>query len=134
MRERPPASQTPAAWERAARSSRAGLLLVALLLAVYVPGQFSIPVVDRDEARFAQIEARHVRRADDPYRVLGVSRDMTTEEIRSAWLKLVTAHHPDRALARGLPPEAVTIANERLAALNGAWERIGRERGAKAIL
>jgi DnaJ like chaperone protein len=84
-----------------------------------------------DEARFAQIEARHVRRADDPYRVLGVSRDMTTEEIRSAWLKLVTAHHPDRALARGLPPEAVTIANERLAALNGAWERIGRERGAK---
>lgn len=29
-------------------------MLAALLLAVYVPGQFSIPVVDRDEARFAQ--------------------------------------------------------------------------------
>jgi 4-amino-4-deoxy-L-arabinose transferase-like glycosyltransferase len=40
--------------ERWTRTSRAGILLVLLLLAVYVPGQFSIPVVDRDEARFAQ--------------------------------------------------------------------------------
>jgi 4-amino-4-deoxy-L-arabinose transferase-like glycosyltransferase len=40
--------------ERSARTWRAGILLTLLLLAVYVPGQFSIPVVDRDEARFAQ--------------------------------------------------------------------------------
>ncbi|MCC5823816.1 MAG: glycosyltransferase family 39 protein [Phycisphaerales bacterium] len=40
--------------EHAARSTKAGLVLVALLLAVYLPGLFSIPVVDRDEARFAQ--------------------------------------------------------------------------------
>jgi 4-amino-4-deoxy-L-arabinose transferase-like glycosyltransferase len=50
----PPNNRSHAAWEQAARSFPAGLLLVALLLAVYVPGQFSIPVVDRDEARFAQ--------------------------------------------------------------------------------
>lgn len=49
-----PEGRPPAAMERTARSVRAGLLLVALLLAVYVPGLFSIPVVDRDEARFAQ--------------------------------------------------------------------------------
>lgn len=40
--------------EHRARSAPAGLVLVALLLAVYLPGFFSIPVVDRDEARFAQ--------------------------------------------------------------------------------
>ena len=36
---------------------------------------------------------------------------------------------PDRALARGLPPEAVAIATHRLAAINAAWDRIAAERG-----
>jgi DnaJ like chaperone protein len=82
-----------------------------------------------DEAKFGQIEARHVRRADDPYRILGVTREMATAEIRAAYLKLVGEHHPDRAIARGLPVEAVAIATERLAALSTAWDRIQRERG-----
>ncbi len=40
--------------ERFARSPAAAWVLILLLLAVYVPGMISIPVVDRDEARFAQ--------------------------------------------------------------------------------
>lgn len=40
--------------ERFARRPAAGAALVLLLLAVYLPGLRSIPVVDRDEARFAQ--------------------------------------------------------------------------------
>ena len=35
-------------------SASAGLALILLCLTVYVPGLFSIPVIDRDEARFAQ--------------------------------------------------------------------------------
>ncbi len=81
-----------------------------------------------DAARFGQIEARHVRRADDPYVALGVSREMSLAEIRTAYLRLVEEHHPDRAIARGLPPEAVTIANERMTALNAAWAKISAER------
>jgi DnaJ like chaperone protein len=42
---------------------------------------------------------------------------------------LVAEHHPDRATARGLPPEAVRIATKRLAAINAAWDRIAAERG-----
>ena len=34
-----------------------------------------------------------------------------------------------REIARGLPPEAVRIATERLAVINAAWERIAAERG-----
>jgi DnaJ like chaperone protein len=81
-----------------------------------------------DDARFARIEARHVRRADDPYVILGVGRDLGLDAIRRVWLALVAEHHPDRAIARGLPQDAVAIANERLAAINGAWERIQAER------
>jgi DnaJ like chaperone protein len=83
-----------------------------------------------DDASFARIEARHVRRADDPYVRLGVNRGMNTEAIRAAWKALVNEHHPDRAVARGLPVEAIAIANERLAAINEAWARIRAERGA----
>lgn len=90
-----------------------------------VAGIFSL-----DAAQFAQIEARHVHRADDPYVALGVSRDAPLADIRAAWLKLVAEHHPDRAIARGLPAEAVAIATERLQALNGAWRRIQAERDA----
>lgn len=81
-----------------------------------------------DESRFVQIEARHVLRPDDPYRVLGVSCDASDAEVRQAWLRLVSAHHPDKAIARGLPREAIAIATERLSAINQAWERIQRER------
>jgi DnaJ like chaperone protein len=77
---------------------------------------------------FSQIEARHVRRADDPYRILGVTRVMSLPEIRQAWRGLVSEHHPDRALGRGLPPEAIAIATERLVAINAAWARISAER------
>ena len=39
---------------RLARSPIGGVVLVLLCCAVYLPGQFRIPPVDRDEARFAQ--------------------------------------------------------------------------------
>ena len=41
---------------------------------------------------------------------------------------LVAENHPDREIARGLPPEAVKIATERVATINAAWERIAAER------
>lgn len=82
--------------------------------------------------RFAEIEARHVRRHDDPYLVLGVTRATETATIRKRYLALVAEHHPDRQIARGLPPEAIKLANRQLAAFNTAWERIEAERAALA--
>jgi DnaJ like chaperone protein len=77
-----------------------------------------------DEAGFAAIEARHVRLAEDPYAVLGVSPDIDDAGLKARHRKLVRDNHPDRELARGLPPEAVKIATERLAAINAAHDRI----------
>lgn len=82
-----------------------------------------------DEAGFARIEARHLRRRDDPYLVLGASREMSDEDLKRRHRALVLENHPDREIARGLPAEAVTIATRRLAAINAAWDAISRERG-----
>ncbi|MBF9233603.1 TerB family tellurite resistance protein [Microvirga alba] len=80
------------------------------------------------EVEFERIAARHVRRADDPYLVLKADRSFSDDELKKHYRKLVAEHHPDREIARGLPPEAVKIATERLAIINAAWERIAAER------
>ncbi|MFN3673911.1 MAG: TerB family tellurite resistance protein [Bosea sp. (in: a-proteobacteria)] len=82
-----------------------------------------------NEAGFARIEARHARRPEDPYLVLGASRDMDDASLKQLYRRLVAETHPDREIARGLPEEAVAIATRRLAAINAAWDMIERERG-----
>ncbi len=81
------------------------------------------------EREFDCVAARHVRRAGDPYLVIGADRAMSDAELKSHYRRLVAEIHPDREIARGLPPEAVRIATERLAAVNDAWARIRAERG-----
>lgn len=80
---------------------------------------------------YARIEARHVRRADDPYAVLDLSAEASDVEVKQRWRALVAAHHPDRITGRGLPPAAVKLANDRVAALNAAYGRIAELRDFK---
>ncbi|MBL8708597.1 MAG: molecular chaperone DjiA [Rhodospirillaceae bacterium] len=67
----------------------------------------------------------------DPYTLLGVRREQSDEEIRAAWRRLMRENHPDKLMAEGLPPEFVALANEKVASLNAAYDRIAKERGIK---
>ncbi|SFA97905.1 DnaJ like chaperone protein [Poseidonocella pacifica] len=79
---------------------------------------------------FRALRARFVPDAiPDPYTVLGVARDAPKEEVRRAWRRQVRESHPDRMMARGVPKEAVAMAERRLIALNRAWEEIGGKHG-----
>lgn len=81
------------------------------------------------EAHFESILARHADTGQaDPYVVLGIERGLPFEEVRRQYRKLVTRNHPDKLIARGIPEEFVAIANSRLAAINGAYEALERER------
>ena len=78
-----------------------------------------------DERRFKTIRAQFVDEAErDPYDVLGVDPDASKETIRAAWRQLVRESHPDQMMARGVPEEAVKLAERRLVAINRAWEDI----------
>lgn len=84
-----------------------------------------------DEVDFEQIVARHVRREDfDPYRVLGIAPDADLVSVKKRYRSLVAENHPDRLSARGVPPEFIAIANDRMATLNAAFEAIERQRRA----
>lgn len=82
-----------------------------------------------NEADFARISARHIRPdGEDPYVILGLDRTASDEAVKRAYRKLVAEHHPDRAMARGLPEEFVKIATDKVAKINGAYDRIEKER------
>lgn len=66
---------------------------------------------------------------DDPYVILGMPRSASDDEIKAAHRKLVIEHHPDKLIAQGLPEEFVEIANQKLAAINAAFDKIKQERG-----
>ncbi len=68
--------------------------------------------------------------ARDPYDVLGVSPDADVDTIRAAWRAAVKDSHPDVMIARGVPPEAIKLAERRLIAVNAAWEEIAAARAA----
>jgi DnaJ like chaperone protein len=65
----------------------------------------------------------------DPYLELGVSRSATGEQLRATWKRLMRENHPDTLAARGVPPDFVARASEKVARINAAWDRIKRERG-----
>jgi len=82
-------------------------------------------IFEIEESHFAQIQARHLLDgAADPYVLLGLSPGATVDEVKKRYRQLVAENHPDRLIARGVPEEFIIIANGRLAALNGAYERL----------
>lgn len=67
--------------------------------------------------------------AEDAYTVLGVTRDMSDDDVKAAYRKLTRENHPDQLMAQGLPQEAIDLATEKMAAINAAYDRIQKERG-----
>lgn len=65
----------------------------------------------------------------DPYQVLGVTADDDDNAIKAAHRKLVRENHPDHLIAKGMPEEFVDIANEKLARINDAYDRVKKQRG-----
>ncbi|MEM8823479.1 MAG: molecular chaperone DjiA [Pseudomonadota bacterium] len=76
------------------------------------------------DREFRSLRARFTGTEPDCYEVLGVTPDTPMEDIRAAWRQAVRETHPDRLMARGLPEEAVKLAEKRLVAVNRAWENI----------
>jgi DnaJ like chaperone protein len=112
-----------------------GLFVIALADGDYHPSEDAFlaevaRVFGLTDACFRSIRARLVPGAEpDPWAVLGVPPGAPMAEVRAAWRALVRETHPDRAQARGLPPEAVKLAERRLVAVNRAWEQIGGQGG-----
>ncbi len=64
---------------------------------------------------------------EDAYKVLEVASDVSNEDLRRAYKKLVLKHHPDRVASLG--EDVRKAAEEKLKKINEAYDRICKERG-----
>jgi len=84
-----------------------------------------------DEVHFDRILARHVHPDGiDPYAVLGLPDSTPFDEVKKRYRALAADSHPDSMRARGVPDSFLSIANDRMAALNDAYAVIEKARTA----
>jgi DnaJ like chaperone protein len=82
------------------------------------------------DTEFKYIKARHmVAEKRDPYDVLGVTPTVSDADLKARYRKLVAENHPDKLVARGVPEEFVSMATEKIATINEAYDEIAKERG-----
>jgi DnaJ like chaperone protein len=67
----------------------------------------------------------------EAYVALGVSESASDAEVKKAYRRLMSQHHPDKLVAKGLPEEMIKLANEKTAEIKAAYETIRKARGMK---
>lgn len=111
-----------------------GLFHIALADGVLTPDENAYLAKIADifgfsESEFSRLRANHVGRgADDPYLILGIDETVSDEGLRKAYRRAAAANHPDRIIARGLPPEMTALATHKMAMINRAYAQIQAQR------
>ena len=111
-----------------------GLFEIAKADGVLHPAEAAFLERVADIFGFAPNEFRRIRAShfapdlSDPYVILGVSYVADENEIKQTYRRLVRENHPDSLIARGVPAEFEKLANDKLAAINAAYEAIQKER------
>jgi DnaJ like chaperone protein len=113
-----------------------GLFQIAMADGHYHPAEDAFlaevaRIFNLDDRCFRVLRGRFVDGAPrDPYDVLGLTHDASLAQARAAWRAAVKDSHPDVMIARGVPAEAVKLAERRLIAINQAWDEIQTRKAA----
>ena len=67
---------------------------------------------------------------DSAYATLGVTSDTPDADVKRAYRRLMSRHHPDKLAAKGLPEEMMRAATERTQQIKAAWEKVKAARAA----
>ncbi len=65
----------------------------------------------------------------DAHAILNVDLDTSDAEVKKAYRRLMSQHHPDKLVAKGLPEEMMQLATEKTQEIRAAYERIREARG-----
>lgn len=73
--------------------------------------------------------APDINEVDNAYQALGVSSSDSDRDIKRAYRKLMSQHHPDKLIAQGVPEDMVKMATEKTQKIQGAYDVIKASRG-----
>lgn len=65
------------------------------------------------------------------YKVLGVDKNAKRQEIKKAYKKLMSQHHPDKLIAKGLPPEMMESAKQKTQDIQAAYDMVSKQQSLK---
>lgn len=94
-----------------------------------IHARFGLDAAAWQRAKGGAPRGMSAQQIEDPYPVLGLTREASDEQVRAAWKQLMRENHPDSLASRGVPEEFVKRATTKVAEINAAWDRIKRERG-----
>lgn len=60
----------------------------------------------------------------ESYGVLGVAESVSDAELKKAYRRLMSQHHPDKLVAKGLPEDMMQLAKEKTQEIQAAYDRI----------
>ena len=66
---------------------------------------------------------------DDAYAVLNVSSKTSDAEVKKAYRRLLSQHHPDKLVSKGLPEEMMRLATRKTHEIKQAYEAVKKARG-----
>ncbi len=66
---------------------------------------------------------------DDAYAILNIDPSAEPSEVKKAYRRLTSQHHPDKLVAKGLPEEMMKLAQEKTHEIRQAYETIKKARG-----
>ena len=62
------------------------------------------------------------------YKILGINKTASDAEVKKAYRRLMSQHHPDKLIAKGLPEEMIKLATEKTQKIKAAYEQIKKSR------
>ncbi len=66
---------------------------------------------------------------NEAYEIIGVTRESTDAQIKKAYRRLMSQHHPDKLVSKGLPEEMLKLATAKTQEIQKAYELIKDSRG-----
>ena len=85
--------------------------------------------VQRLEANLRIHSNSSQQKLDDAYEVMGVDGKVSDADLKKAYRKLMSEHHPDKLAARGMPDSMREMAEERTRDITSAYDLIKTARG-----
>ena len=76
----------------------------------------------------SQAASSHRQTLPEAYGILGVNKSASDAEVKKAYRRLMSQHHPDKLIAKGLPEEMIKLATEKTQTIKAAYEQIKQSR------
>ena len=64
---------------------------------------------------------------EEAYATLGVSRTASAQEVKKAWRRRMSEHHPDKLVSKGLPEEMMQMAKRKTQEIQAAYDLIRQQ-------